>query len=326
MRLTFTRTGALVIGVGLLGSAFASAEPSRNRSASVASNPPIKGTVDEHPLRLAAYNGQEKPTTHEKTTIKTTETTVSESGYREISSFFNIREANANVKCGEWELELESGWETGNGGDDDVSIAASLKYGFTDMTYAELEVEPLNLGDGGDQGNGEASFTLFHQWVAESGDMPAFATWAKIRIPTGHHSSKVDGELHFNLTKSFGDKWRGHLEGYVMTANGQRGPDDERNEFWLFGDGRDSEGRRNFQWGIGPGIDYQCTENTIGTINYINRSSDQNGESNESIIEVGLAHKIADNQHLKLAVDVDVSGRNDDVANVGAKLQWSIEW
>jgi hypothetical protein len=298
------------------------AQQASERSRNARSNPAIEGTTDTHPLQLVSYSAQDKPkttaapskpATTEKTTIKTTEKTVGEFGYREISSFFNIREAYSNVEKGEWELELESGWETGNGGDDDVSFGASLKYGFDDATYLELEVIPINLGDGGDQGAGELELTLFHQWTSESDAPVAFATWASMRIPSGDGSEGVDGTLSGAITKSLGGNWRAHLNGYVMTANG------------AMGDG-DDENRRDFQWGIGPGLDYQFDDCTIGTINYINRSADQNGESNDGILEVGFVRKIAENQHLKFAVDVDVHGGNDDIANVGAKLQWTIEW
>lgn len=298
-------TGLSMLGLALAGSAnVALGQQTR-------SNPPIAGGTDQHPLRLAAY--QEKPATQsEKTIIKTTEKTIG-GDYKEISSFFNVREANVNVDKGEWELELKSGWETGNGGDDDIFLGMSLKYGVSQGTYVEIEVIPTNVGDGGNQGAGELELSVFHQWTTESDAALAFATWANMRIPSGDGSEKVDGELNGAITKSLGGKWRAHLNGYVMTANG------------AMGDGGDKN-RRDFQWGTGVGLDYQCDEDTIGTINYVNRSADQNGNSNDSIIELGFARKIADGQHLKLAVDVDVSGRNDDIANVGAKLQWSIDW
>lgn len=321
MRLTSTSAG--VFGVSLVLAAMnvpAAAQQTSGRNREARSNPAIQGTTDSHPLQLVSYSAQDKPKTAasskpttEKTTVRTEVKTVGEFGYREISSFFNVREAYSNVEKGEWELELDSGWETGNGGDDDVFFGASLKYGLDDATWLELEVIPINLGDGGDLGAGELELSLFHQWTSESDAPVAFATWVDMRIPSGQGSSGVDGTLHGAITKSLGGNWRAHLNGYVMTANGAMGGEDEEN-------------RRDFQWGIGPGLDYQFNEDTIGTINYINRSADQNGESNDGIVEVGVVHKIAENQHLKFAVDVDVHGGNDDIANVAAKLQWSIEW
>lgn len=294
---------------GVSGVAFAQNKSEGN---SLKSNPPIAGTAEQHPLRLAAY--QQKPaTTSEKTTIKTTEKTVVESGYKEISGFFNVREANVNVAKGVWELEVTSGWETGSGGDDDLSAGLSLKYGVCENTYVELELIPINFGDGGDQGAGELELQVFHQWTNESDAAVAFATWASMRIPTGDGSEGVDGTLSGAITKTLGGNWRGHLNGSVTTANGAMGDSDDSN-------------RRDFQWNIGPGLDYQCDADTIGTINYLTGSADQNGNANFGVLELGFARKIADNQHLKVAVDIDVRGNDDDAANVGAKLQWSIEW
>lgn len=243
-----------------------------------------------------------------------TEITIVESGngYREISDFFNIREANANVGQGEWEFETGVGWNTDSGGsDDDIDMTLSLKYGITDDLFVELEVLPINFGDGGNVGNGDLELILFYQFLHEDGAMPAMAAWASMRIPTGDGSSGVDGELAMSMTKSIDDNLRLHLAGFVETANGGRGGDDEH--------------RRAFQWGIGPGIDYQCTDDTIGTINYLHRSSEEYGHHNQNIIEFGVAHRIADNQHIKLAVDIGLDGQ-EETPNFATKLQWSIEW
>lgn len=326
-RKTFT-VALSAMGLTLCGVSGVAFAQNKSEGNSLKANPPIAGTADQHPLRLAAY--QQKPaTTSEKTTIKTTEKTVTESGYKEISGFFNVREANVNVEKGEWEFEVTSGWETGSGGDDDLSAGLSLKYGVCENTYLELELIPINFGDGGGQGAGELEVQLFHQWTSEADAPVAFGTWLSARIPSGDGSEGVDGTLAGAITKTLGGNWRGHVNGWVTTANGEMGdPDDDDDDSLGFGSltgGRDA-GRRDFQWGVGVGLDYQCSADTISTINWINRSNDQNGENNDNIIEVGLAHKIADNQHVKFAVDVDVDGADKSIPNVGAKLQWSIEW
>ncbi len=96
-------------------------------------------------------------------TQETIVTTESTHDYREISDFFNIREANANVVRGEWEVELTTEWTTGGGeGDDDFALSPNIKYGITDDMWAEIEVLPLNLGDGGDQGEGLAHGRHLH--------------------------------------------------------------------------------------------------------------------------------------------------------------------
>jgi hypothetical protein len=230
--------------------------------------------------------------------------------YREISDFFNVREANVNTTPGEWELELEAEWMTGAGGDDDFTFTPNIKYGLNDDMFIEFEVRPLVIGDGGDQGNGDTSLQLFYQLARETDTFPALATWAEARFPTGQGSSGVDGELHFNVTKTLMTDVRGHLEGFVMTANGGRGDEDEN--------------RRAFQWGAGVGLDYQIDDLTICTMNYLNRSSEEYGHSNQQVLELGGVRQIAENQHLKLAMDVGLD--DDESPNFGVKCEWSIEW
>ena len=91
--------------------------------------------------------------------------------YKEISDFFNIREANVNTTKGEWEIEFEAEWVTDSGGgDDDFTFTPNIKYGLTDDMFIELEVLPLNIGDGGDQGNGEAAVVGLFQTVLDDVD------------------------------------------------------------------------------------------------------------------------------------------------------------
>lgn len=251
-----------------------------------------------------------KQTTSES---KSTEHHEGSHRYREISDFFNIREAYSSVEAGEWEFETSFSWETNSdGSDDDVGPAVSLKYGITDTFFVELEVEQINLGDGGDQGNGELALILFKQWWSEAEILPAFATWGELRIPSGEGSSGVDAEFHFNLTKELIPNLRGHFEGFVETANGARGGDDE-------------DERRSFQWGVGPGFDYSFSDDTIVALNYLMRSSEEEGHHNLNILQLGLAQRIADNQHIKLAFDIGLDGA-EETPNFGAKVLWSIEF
>ncbi len=232
--------------------------------------------------------------------------------YREISDFFNVREANVNTVANEWELELEGAWETNAGeGDDNFFFTPNLKYGLNDDMFVEVEVAPLNIGDGGDQGNGDVSLQLFYQFARETEDTPAMAAWIEGRFPSGEGSSGVDGELHLNITKTVMEGVRSHLEGFVETANGGRGDEDD--------------GRRPFQWGAGIGFDYQLDEDTICVINYLNRSSEEVGNPNQNLLELGGVRRIAENQHLKFAVDIGLDG-HEETPDFGAKILWSIEW
>ena len=265
-------------------------------------------------LRLAAAPAQPAKETpvSEKTTMRTTEQKVGGSAYREVSGFFNVREANANVTQGEWEFEVPAIWETDVDGDDDEYVGASLKYGFSDQTFLELELIPVRLGDGGDHGAGDLALQLFHNFFQEEGNHPAIGAWIEGRFPTGEGSSGIDGELGASITKTLADRWRAHLAGFVETANGAPG-------------GEDENGRRDFQWGAGVGLDYQCSDRTIGLINYFNKAAEENGNSNLNILEIGFAHELCEGQHLKGALDIGLDGHEHN-PDFGAKLQWSIEF
>jgi hypothetical protein len=194
----------------------------------------------------------------------------------------------------------------------------------------ELEVLPINFGDGGDQGNGDLALIVFNQFLGETDSLPAIAGWAEMRIPSGDGSSGVDGTFHANITKSIINPcFRVHLEGFVETANGQRGAGGgaasltSRSFFFGPSESR-GEDRRHFQWGLGPGFDYQFDPCTLGLINYINRSSEEEGHHNQNILELGVVRELNPCQHLKAAVDVGLDG-NDETPNLAAKLLWSID-
>lgn len=250
-----------------------------------------------------------------------------EFNYKEVSDFFNIREANANVRKGEWEYEQTLAWATyrhGRGQDDDFFITESLKYGITNDFYVELEVLPINLGDGADigrtdleDGTGETAFIAFWQFLHETGlglsCPPAMAVWGELRIPTGESSSKVDGTLHLTVTKTLCPGWRAHIDGFIETANGSRGQY------------RVIEDRRNFQWGIGPGVDYEINACNLVTLNYLNSSSDAHGNRNNNIVEAGWVYKISEHQVLKFAVDSELH-QEAEGPHWQVKAQYGIDW
>lgn len=230
----------------------------------------------------------------------------------DVDEFFNVRQANSDVEEGEWELELGTRWFTGGGeGDDDFFIAGELAYGLTDDAFIELKVLPVNIGDGGDQGNGDIGVDLFNRFVKETDSIPSIAFSLEGRFPTGEGSSGVDGELGLHLTKTIAPRTRMHLEGFVETANGGRTEEEE-------------EEGRHFQWGAGVGFDHEFSEQLLGIVNYVNRASEEFGERNEQLLELGVNYKIAPTQGLKVAADIGLTGVGDE-PNFGVKIQYEIE-
>ncbi len=244
-------------------------------------------------------------------------------GYNEVSSFFNVREAFSNVQAGEWEWEVGSAWETSHDSDD-FSMATSIKYGYTDTMHIELEIIPIVLFDGGDMGAGDLELKLFNQFSDEDGDMPAFGAWLAARFPTGDGSNGVDGELHLNFTKTLGDGWRGHLEGFGKVNDGEHGDvDDDDDDGSIFA--KDHEGRRSFQWGAGIGLDYASSDNGLCIINYLNESSETEGDSRVQTLELGYVHHLNADETLKFAVDINLDG-HESSGDFGAKVLWTLEF
>lgn len=261
-----------------------------------------------------ATRGQTPATTANDTSTDRDEKqwfSFAEGQYREISDFFNVREANTSVDQGEWELELFTGWSTRKHTKDDITVGASLEYGVTDDFSVALELADITLGQGGDHGAGDLNLILFQRLLHEKDWMPAVAGWAEMRIPTGEGSSGVDGTFHLNATKTITPRFRTHLEGWVETANGGRGDE--------------GDNRRAFQWGVGPGVDYLLDDKTIGVLNYINCSSEEYGNHNQNILELGVVRALTDKQYLKAAVDVGLDGA-EETPQFAVKLMWTIDW
>lgn len=272
-----------------------------------ADEPGLRTSGDE-PMSLANSN-QESSATPAKTEPSESYS-LAGSDFHGINELFNVREANPNVRQGAWEVLVSSGWLTQSGTDDNYYLASSVKYGVTDDMFVALELYPMNLGDGGHQANGDIGLYLFNRFVKETDMLPAIAAGARVRFPSGQGSSGVDGEMYGYLTKKVIDRLRAHFNGYVMTANGERGR-------------QDTDDRRHFQWGVGPGFDYQIDDKTTALLNYINRSNPNYGQHNQNILELGATHNITQGQDVRLALDIGLDGQ-ESTPNFAVKLQYGI--
>ncbi len=237
--------------------------------------------------------------------------------YRGVSAFFNVREAYSNVRQGEWELEFSFEWETESEGDDDFEMAQSVKYGFTDDFHIELEIEQPGIGDGGGSGAGESSLTLFYNCTKEQDRMPAVGSYIKGRFPTGDGSAGVDVTFGTAITKSITDDLRLHLGGFLTSANGHIGEEDQ--------DGQ----RRPFQWGAGLGFDYRVSGQTLVGLNYLNRVNHERGHPNQNLLELELVQDIGRfggaEHEIKVAADFGLDG-HESTPNAAIRIQWAIEW
>ncbi|MBK9119869.1 MAG: hypothetical protein IPM18_09760 [Phycisphaerales bacterium] len=252
----------------------------------------------------------------EETTATTTATTQrAQRPFLGVNRFFNIREAYSDVGAGQVAIYASGHWATfPKGRKDHFELQQSLLFGLTDDFHLELGLsEPLGYGG---RGAPEGSLTLFGTFWHETDWLPAFGGSATIRIPTGYQSRGVDGTFTGTLTKTLFPKFRAHMAGFVETAHGELG----------YRDGLD---RRHFQWGVGPGFDYQLTDSTLVLLNYLHRSSDLYGEHNHNILELGVVQELgstgAFNHTVRFASEIGLDGVRDN-ARGGLKLQYGISW
>ncbi len=78
---------------------------------------------------------------------------------------------------------------------------------------------------------------------------------------------------------------------------------------------------------MGPGFDYQFSDSTRGVLNYLHSVSEEYGEHNNNVLELGMTHKFAEtdrtSQAIKCALDVGLDGQRE-TPNLGARLEWEI--
>lgn len=253
----------------------------------------------------------------------TTKEEPTERAYRGVNDFFNIREAYSDVAACEWMIGAGAEWYTRDVGlKDHVELQQYIKYGITDDLHVALRVsQPLGYSG---RGVGETELTIFNTFWRERDDwVPAFAAYATLRIPTGYESSDVDGTYGGIFTKRLNDQWRVHFEGWVKTACGVQGHKILSEDPYVTPDIRD------FQWGVGPGVDFELSENTLIVANYLFKTSEYEnyGRWYEQQVEAGLTHRFCETdrsyQMIKVAAQVDPCN-SDDLFHLGAKVQWEI--
>ncbi len=240
--------------------------------------------------------------------------------HRGACTFFNVCEAYSPYQKGAWEFGVNALYSTLRAEKhDSFGLQQYIDYGITDDMYVELLVdEPMGYSG---EGVGELRLLLFNTFWREREILPAFGGWTQLRIPTGYGSSNVDGVFTGMLTKTLCSKFRAHFQGQVTTASGAQGQNDVVD-------------RRPFQWSVGPGFDYQFSENFLVLLNYLQKSSDYHGSStasghNNNIMEAGFVYAFPKKgrfQHyIRTAFDWTLDGQVT-TPNFAAKLEWAVDW
>jgi len=211
---------------------------------------------------------------------------------------------------GHFELEFDVGWETISGEHDPVSFAPQLVYTldgseFLRNTQLILAV-PMEFGLGGVDGNADIEFGWQQRWVQEDGWIPTFATLAEIRVPSGYHSSGVDGTFTGIVAKELGPGTM-FLNAFVKTANGNN-----------------VEDLRHFQWGFRTGYKWRLRDDFALITDYVNQSSEEDGHANLNLLEVSGEWRV--NEQLTVSPGIVVGlDDNEETPNFGAGIHmtWS---
>lgn len=215
---------------------------------------------------------------------------------------------------GEIELKLVYSYINTDDDDDQEHHEGTLvlEWGIMDNVEFILEVG-ARLGDGDVKGNGDIEEFGFHikHWE-EDGHCPAFATRHLIRIPTGDDSDGVDYMARGLFTWTLSDTLRLHFNPYLHSINGNRDEGHRRSfggsGFSFRGRGDDNDGDRWFRWGAAIGIECRPRDNLVYILDYMVKSSDAYGQSDQHSIEIGGEWEFSPGHSLGWGTEIEIDG------------------
>ncbi|MFH1416729.1 MAG: hypothetical protein ABII12_00365 [Planctomycetota bacterium] len=264
-------------------------------------------------LRYGDADGLDQETTTETYEERRLEVGPGEDDVAErqsIDSFTSIEDGQPGGP-GEFELEFSLGWETASGEHDPVTLETELEYtpdGSDFLRNMQLILAvPVEMGLGGVEGNADLEFGWQQRWVREDGMMPTLATLAEVRIPSGYHSSGVDGTLTGIIAKDCGPG-TAYLNGFVKTANGDN-----------------VEDLRHFQWGAVAGYKWRVNDQFALIGDYVIKSSEEEDHANVNLLEFSGEYKV--NEHLTVGPGIVIGlDDNEETPNFGAGLNATISF
>ena len=250
-----------------------------------------QGEMRLQPVMLADASSREAPLP------EATADSESEEEAWDISGPIRLRSADAEPP-GELEFKNIFDYSTSSdGSDDDLEYEFEIEYGLAPNHELIFEV-PVQLGDGGEDGN--ADITVGHHWQLwkEQDLLPAFALRNCLRVPSGYRSCGVDWEMRGLLTKSIiPNRFRFHLNPFLKSVNGNN-----------------VEDARHFQWGMVAGADYRINECLVLNCDYVHETGETEGTRNQHTAEVGLEWQLASHHKIcfvtRAGLDGDSEGEN----------------
>jgi hypothetical protein len=232
-------------------------------------------------------------TTKETTTVRETRTV--EEGW-DIWGPVTLRSADPE-ELGEVEIKNIYHYGTSSDGSHDANdYEFEIEYGIAPNHELIFAVPDVSLNRCEEEGNGNLEAGWHWRLWKEQDWIPAFALRNILLIPSGYHSSGLDWTLRGLLTKSIiENKWRLHLNPFLTVASGS-----------------EPEELRHFQWGFIVGTDYRLCENVNLQLDYIHRTSEEEGERNQHSMEAGVEWQVAEHHGIAFATNWTVDGDSVD--------------
>lgn len=230
---------------------------------------------------------------------------------QEVDTFGSLEDGQP-AGPGDWEMQLESGWQTLSRRTDPMLLRPALKYTphrYGDFGAAFLEnmqlrlIMPFELGNGRVEPNGDLQFGWQQRWVAEHDGIPSVSTLGEIRMPTGPNSNGADGTLTAIVAKNVGPGTV-LLNAWARTAAGDNLPD-----------------LQPFQWGFRAGYKWQITERFATVATYVHQNAPERGEHNINLLELGAQWRTKHHLSFGPGVWVGLDGGRY-TSNFGAGLRF----
>ena len=230
--------------------------------------------------------------------------------HQSVDSFSSLEDGQPG-QPGEWEVQIDMGWRTHPDEHDPISLNMEIQKTLSGSEFLEntqlIIAVPLELGLGGVDGNGDVSLEWQQRWVRDNGSMPTLATLTEVRLPTGYHSSGVDGKITGIVAKEAGPGTL-YFNAFAETANGDN-----------------VEDLRHFQWGFRAGYKWRIDEKLALIGDYVNQSSEEEGHANINALELSGMYKAT--EHLTVGPGILIGlDHNDETPNVGAGVRLMINF
>jgi hypothetical protein len=226
-----------------------------------------------------------------------------------VDTFNSIEDGQPGVPGG-FELEADFGWQTTSGEHDSFLLTPEIEYTLDGCDFLRnmqlILGVPMEFGLGGVDGNGDVVLGWQQRWVAEDGLMPTLGTLAEVRLPSGYHSSGVDGTLTGIVAKDCGPGTL-YLNAFAKTANG-----DNIDEL------------RHFQWGLRAGYKWRITDDWALIGDYVHEVSEEEGHGDLNLLEVSGEWHVTKDLTIGPGILVGLDD-NEETPNFGAgvHLTWS---